>query len=115
VTALADTRGTAHECPGLELIAVEGSYDATLAETLGRGPARRIGFEAAHLTVARHDWLQSTITNQSPITNQQSPIELIPTERVVERLRVRKDGYEIATLPEAARRLSLVATDGIGE
>jgi Xaa-Pro aminopeptidase len=111
VTALADTRGAAHECPGLEVVTVEGSYDSTLAERLRSGAARRIGFEAAHLTVARHDWLQSTITNQSPITNHQSAIELVPTERILERLRVLKDDYEIATLREAARRLSMVAAD----
>ena len=119
VTALAGTRGTAHECPGLEVITVEGSYDAALAERLSAGSARRIGFEAAHLTVARHDWLQSTLTNQSTISGQQSaigsPIELVPTEGVVERLRVRKDDYEIATLREAARRLSELAPAVIGD
>lgn len=30
LTMLGDTRGTAHECPGLEIQTVEGSYDATL-------------------------------------------------------------------------------------
>ncbi len=115
VTALADTRGTAHECPTLEVITVEGAYDPTLAGMLTAGPARRIGFEAAHLTVARHSWLQSTISNQSAISNQQSAIELVSTERIVERLRVLKDDYEIATLREAARRLSQVASGVIGD
>ena len=31
VAAVADTRGTAHECPDLDLVTVEASYDATLA------------------------------------------------------------------------------------
>src|SRR5437867_5221686 len=54
VTAIDDTRGTPHECPALDVVIVEGSYDARLAEFL-RGSMRRIGFEAAHLTCARHD------------------------------------------------------------
>ena len=37
---------------------------------------------------------------------------LVATEGIVERARVRKDAYEIATLREAARRLSAVAGDG---
>jgi hypothetical protein len=32
-------------------VTVEGSYDATLARLLAAHPFRRIGFEAAHLTV----------------------------------------------------------------
>ena len=34
VTQIAATHGTAHECPGLELVTVEGSYDGTLVEIL---------------------------------------------------------------------------------
>jgi Xaa-Pro aminopeptidase len=37
-------------------------------------------------------------------------VELVATDLLVERLRARKDDYEVATLREAARRLSLVAT-----
>jgi Xaa-Pro aminopeptidase len=102
-TTMADARGTPSECPNLELVTVDGSYDATLAALLG-SCGRRIGFEAAHLTVARFDWLRATLVAQA------SPApELVATERVVERARVRKDPYEIATLREAARRLSQVA------
>ena len=38
VTAIADSRGTAHECPNLDLVTVEGSYDASLAELLASKP-----------------------------------------------------------------------------
>jgi Xaa-Pro aminopeptidase len=34
LTAIADSKGTAHECPNLDLVTVEGSYDASLAELL---------------------------------------------------------------------------------
>jgi Xaa-Pro aminopeptidase len=101
---LSESRGTARECPDLEVVTVEGSYDATLAELLAGQPCRRIGFEAAHLTVDRFRWLTTTIEANGP-----KDAELIATERLVERARVRKDPYEIATLREAARRLSLVA------
>jgi Xaa-Pro aminopeptidase len=104
LTVLNESRGTVHECPDLEMVTVEGSYDATLAELLAAQPWRRIGFEAAHLTVDRYRWLTATIEAGGP-----KDAELIATERLVERARVRKDPYEIATLREAARRLSLVA------
>jgi Xaa-Pro aminopeptidase len=104
LTVLSESRATARECPDLEVVTVEGSYDATLAELLAAQPWRRIGFEAAHLTVDRFRWLTATIASGGP-----KDAELVATERIVERARVRKDPYEIATLREAARRLSLVA------
>jgi Xaa-Pro aminopeptidase len=102
-TTIADARGTPSECPTLELVTVDGSYDATLAALLG-SCGRRIGFEAGHLTVARFDWLKATLAAKAS-----AALELVATERIVERARVRKDPYEIATLREAARRLSQVA------
>ena len=105
LTVLSEARGTPHECPELEIVTVEGSYDATLAELLATRAWRRIGFEAAHLTVDRFRWLTATLTAMGP-----KDAELVATERLVERARVRKDAHEIATLREAARRLSLVAS-----
>jgi len=104
-TTMSAARGTPAECPGLELVTVDGSYDVTLA-TLLASCGRRIGFEAAHLTVARFDWLKATLAaGASPVP------ELLATERIVERARVVKDAYEIETLREAARRLSKVAAE----
>jgi Xaa-Pro aminopeptidase len=104
LTVLGQTRGTEHECPGLEIETVEGSYDATLAELLARQSWQRIGFEAAHLTVDRYRWLKATVAANGP-----RDAALVATERLIERARVRKDPYEIAVLREAARRLSAVA------
>jgi len=102
VTSLAETRGLTHECPGLQLDVVQGSYDVTLAEVLASSGARRVGFEAADLTVARHAWLLATL----------DPAQgLVPTTGMVERLRVRKDAYELDVFREAGRRLSAVVTD----
>src|SRR5947207_6125828 len=104
VSALAASRGAPHECPNLDVVVVDGSYDATLASVIASVAGRRVGFEAAHLTVARHQWLTSTLAASS-----KDAVELASTEGIVERARVRKDDYEIATMREAARRLSEVA------
>jgi Xaa-Pro aminopeptidase len=102
VTALAATRDTPGSCPGLETVIVEGSYDATLALLLQSMPSARVGFEAAHLTVARHEWLRKTLG-----TGETTPT-LVGTEGVVERARVVKDAYELETLRTAASMLSAV-------
>jgi Xaa-Pro aminopeptidase len=107
VTAIADTRGTAHECPGLELVTVEGSYETKLAALLSEHPEARVGFEAAHLSVARHSWIARALGGEGRPT-------LVPTEGVVEAARVIKDDYEIAALREGARRLSRLAAGLLG-
>jgi len=104
VTAVSATRGTAWECPGLELVVVEGSYDAGLAQLLSAHGFKRVGFEAAHLTVSRCRWLEAHLGDES------SPVELVATEDVVELGRAAKDAYEIGVLTEAGHRLSDVAT-----
>ena len=104
VAALERTRGTASQCPGLELVRVDTSYDETLAFLLAGVSQGRVGFEAAHLTVARHQWLGSALARGG------SGVSLVPTDGLVEHARVRKDPFEIATLREAAARLSAVAT-----
>jgi Xaa-Pro aminopeptidase len=116
VTAIADSEGTAHQCPNLEVVRVEGSYDATLADLLASlvptaapRTVAQIAFEAAHLTVSRHTWLVDAIARHG------SANALVATQGVVEAARVRKDDYEIATLREAARRLSGVAEQAIAD
>jgi Xaa-Pro aminopeptidase len=94
------------ELPALELTNVDGAYDVTLVERLTALPLARIGFEAGHLTVARHAWITTTLERS---LEQPSRVALVATEGMVERSRVRKDDYEIETLREAARRLSAVA------
>jgi Xaa-Pro aminopeptidase len=103
VTAVEASQRSPYACPGLRLVVVDGTYDATLARLLESLPAGRFGFEAAHLTVARYSRLHGALAGSRPGS------ELVPVERVVERVRVRKDAYELLTLREAARRLSEVA------
>jgi Xaa-Pro aminopeptidase len=110
ITAATEMKGSPYECPELELVTVEGSYDATLAAVLASLPVRKIGFEAAHLTVNRYEWLRRTLPS-----GETSGPELTATEGIVEASRVIKDQYEIVTLREAARRLSTVAAGLSGE
>jgi Xaa-Pro aminopeptidase len=110
LSAAAEMKDSPYECPELELVTVQGSYDATLAAVLASLPVRKIGFEGAHLTVSRYEWLRRTLPH-----GETSGPELIPTEGIVEASRVIKDQYEIATLREAARRLSAVAAGLSGE
>jgi Xaa-Pro aminopeptidase len=90
----------------LELTTVEGSYDAMLVTRLAALPVARVGIESAHLTVARHLWITTTLARDAGTPNT---VTLVATEGIIERARVRKDDDEIATLREAARRLSSVA------
>jgi Xaa-Pro aminopeptidase len=88
-------------CPDLEVCPAGESYEETLVGALGRLGLPHVGFEAAHLTVSRLQWLEATLRGGPAV-------ELEPTEGVVESVRIKKDAGEQATLREAARRLSAV-------
>jgi Xaa-Pro aminopeptidase len=109
ITVVGDAQATPSACPGLELVTVDGSYDGSLATLLQSMPAARVGFEAAHLTVARLDWLNRTLNvgNTAPA--------LVATEGMVEGARVRKDAYELNTLRAAATILTSVIPGAIAE
>ena len=101
-------------CPGATLVAVDRSYDETLAGLLKDRGFARVGFEAERMTVARFNWLTAALGGDanaaSPGTARSgaAPV-LAPTERVIERERLRKDAHEIETLRTAAARLSEMA------
>jgi Xaa-Pro aminopeptidase len=109
VSAVEATRDQPHGCPGLELATVDASYDATLESLLQTMPSARVGFEATHLSVARHEWLTSALGKAA------SPPALVSMEGVVERARVVKDSYELKTLRTAAEMLSGVVPGAIEE
>jgi Xaa-Pro aminopeptidase len=103
VAVVTEGQESAFACPDLTLAIVEGSYDVTLAALMASVPGP-VGFEAAHLTVNRHGWLLRTLAGAG------DPVpELVPTEGIVERVRVRKDAYELEALRAGAERLSTVA------
>jgi Xaa-Pro aminopeptidase len=105
VTAVSEMQGTAHGCPGFELVLVEGSYDGTLTQLLANRGFRRIGYEPAHMTVSRFRGLEAALQRQQPAP------ELVPLDSVVETERSVKDSYEIDLLRQAGRRLSDVTRD----
>jgi Xaa-Pro aminopeptidase len=89
-------------CPGLRAWNVPASYEEALIACLAEIGASTVGFEAAHVTVARHQWWRETIAARH------LDIALRSTERVVEEARMIKDAWEIETLRDAAGRLDRV-------
>jgi Xaa-Pro aminopeptidase len=87
-------------------LVAEVSDGATGAGSRGELGTRRLGFEASHVPVAR--WrLWETRLSEAGVRG----VELVDTDRVVERTRERKDALEIELLREGGRRLSQVARD----
>ena len=95
------------------VVVAEGSLEESLVVVLRDLGARRIGIEAAEMSVARFNHLAAALIAPSgaPIVPAEPCPVLIPTERVVESVRVVKDQLELAILREAARRLTAVARD----
>jgi Xaa-Pro aminopeptidase len=83
---------------GLEAreVAGDGTYESTAAAVLGEAGVVRVGFESEHLSVRRFRWLESAGPR----------LEWVEACEMVELLRAIKDRWEVATLREAAARLS---------
>jgi Xaa-Pro aminopeptidase len=96
-----------HACPDLRVRPVPASYDEALVVCLAELGHDRIGVEAAHMSVARYEWLKRTITERS------FHFDLHPVEGIVEGARLVKDAHELEVLRAAASRLSGVAEKGI--
>lgn len=93
LTAVETSWATPHGCPGASLVRVGTNYDETLVGLVKAVGVNRVGFEAAHVPFAQHArWAAGF----GPGVNA------VPTERIVEAERVRKDAHETATLREAA-------------
>jgi Xaa-Pro aminopeptidase len=79
------------------------SFDAAIADAVAMLAGPRVGFEARHLTVARHRFLTRTLEQRS------GKEELVDTDGLVEELRIAKDVWEIGRLRDGGERLSAVA------
>jgi Xaa-Pro aminopeptidase len=97
-------------CPGLRLVKVDPTYDATLAAFLREFDGPRVGFESAHLTVKRFDGLTAALRD----TPSRRAGALIPAERLVEAARVRKDDAELEALRRGGALISTVAREVLG-
>lgn len=108
VTLIVDGRyvAAAHErssaVDGVEVVRLpdSGSYDEGISSVLARAGHRRVGFEAAQMTVRQHRDLLARLSLTHP------KLELVATEGMVERRRAVKDDWELQNLREAGRRLS---------
>jgi Xaa-Pro aminopeptidase len=101
VTLITDGRYTEqaeNECPGLRFVKREGEFAPLAAQTLIDLGARRIGFEAAHLTVALRDDLAAALAEKS---GDAGTPELVATRKVIEPLRAVKDADEVAAIERA--------------
>jgi len=92
-------------CPGLRVWPVPASYDEALVSALVELGTTTVGIEAAHLTVARQEWLLRAFPSRG------AGITMRSTERVVEQLRLVKDAAEVMAIRHAAERLSAVANE----
>ncbi len=101
VTLITDGRYTEqaeHESPGATIVRRDGDFAPLVARLLRDSGAARVGFEAAHLTVALRDDLAAALADQPG--DGQAP-DLVPTRRLVEPLRAVKDADEIAAIERA--------------
>jgi Xaa-Pro aminopeptidase len=98
--------------PTLSVQVVAGTFEATIVELLQRAGAARIGVEGVYIPIVRYNRLSTLLAAGAPLPMADGPVPvLVPTERLIERARAVKDAQEIATLREAARRLSAVARE----
>jgi Xaa-Pro aminopeptidase len=95
-------------CPALRLWDVPASYDEALLNCLNEIGVSVCGFEAGHVTVSRHEYWRAAVESR-----RVSPT-FRGTERLVEQVRLVKDPAEVATLREAAARLTPVADAAFG-
>jgi len=91
-------------CPGLRLVNVDPTYDATLARVVSESGGPVVGFESAHMSVKRFDGLQAAL-------GQVGGPALKAADRVVEAIRVVKDAVELETFRKAGVLLDAVAAD----
>src|SRR4051812_6906049 len=104
-TARAATEGRT----GVTIRLASGGLDPAIAEETASLNAAAVGIEAAYLPVARYERLRLRLAQRPAGDAAAAPVgvsALVSTEGLVEGLRVVKDDGELATLREAARRLS---------
>ena len=122
VTAVETSWASPSGCPNASLVVVRTSYDETLVEVLRSTGSRRIGFEAAHVPFAQYRrWAAGLDADSTaaggattklaeevgkPTAGERSRVTLVPTERLVEAQRVRKDAHEVGRLRHGAEMLT---------
>ena len=117
---------TPYGCPDAEVVPVERTYDETLIALLKRLMPKRLGIEGNNVPLNRADQLARNLgvtleMGSGAIFADQvakiapGPVSLVPTDNLVERLRIIKDAHEIDMLRRGARLLSPVAVDVLND
>jgi Xaa-Pro aminopeptidase len=98
--------------PGAVVIErVPQTYDAAIVDVLRRESCRRIGIEAAWLSVSRFNAMSTGLAAAAPTplrADGPTPV-LVATERLVERARMIKEAAEVTAMREGGRRISGIA------
>ena len=105
-SAAKELRDTPYGCPDAEIVMVDRTYDETLVSLIKRLQPKRVGIEGSTVPVNRANQLTRGIGTAT---------EVVPTDSVVERLRIVKDAHEIEMLRCGARLLSPVAIDVLSD
>ncbi len=105
-SAATDLWNTPHGCPDAEIVTVDRTYDETLVTLVKKLQPKRVGIEGSSVPINRATQLTRAVG---------SATELVPTDALVERLRIIKDAHEIDMIRSGARLLSPVAVDIIGD
>jgi Xaa-Pro aminopeptidase len=95
-----------HGCPNGEIVPVDRTYDETLTALVKKLQSKRVGIEGAYMPVNRANDL---------IRSLGDAVSLVPTDGMVERLRIVKDAHEIEMLRKGGQLLSVVAADVLKE
>ena len=95
----------------IEVEPVPQGYDLTIVDVLRRESCKRVGVEAAWLSVSRFNAISTGLAGTAPTplrADGPTPV-LVPTERLVERARMIKDAAEVAAMREGGCRISAIA------
>jgi Xaa-Pro aminopeptidase len=109
-TSASDRIANTQDLRGVGVSLAEGASEEAVARAVMSGPRIwNLGVEAAAITLSRFDRLSEALGMVEAAGPEATAPRLRATERVVERGRMVKDSEEIATMREAASRLSGVA------
>jgi Xaa-Pro aminopeptidase len=124
--AAKDLWNTPYGSPDAEIVAVDRTYDETLTALIKRLTPRRLGVEGGYLPLNRANDLARSVDGvleagsggglaDRGVKTPPETLSLIPTDGLVERLRIVKDAHEIEMLRKGGQLLSRVAADVLGE
>jgi Xaa-Pro aminopeptidase len=102
-SAARDLSTSDYGSPDTDIVPVDRTYDETLAAVVKRLRLNQLGVEGGSLSVTRFNQLSRSL----------APTPLVPTDGIVEKLRIIKDDHEIEMLRRGGLLLSAVAFDVI--